>query len=162
MGVKDAESVADHTFRTALIALLLGDLKGLDGELLVRMALIHDLPEAVLGDKTPTEYRTASSKEQAETAQLLKLAELLPRAIQRKFVQTWRTLSRAQSVEAKLLKEIDGFEMLLQAAEYAEQGYPMSKLKEFFESARRKIHDRDLRGMADTIVERLGSGKPGN
>lgn len=162
VGVKNPESVADHVFRTALIALLIGDVKGFNSELMIRMALIHDLPEAVLGNKTPTEYRNEATKKRAETIQMRKFANLLPKAIETRFMETWRMLSRGKCVEAKLVKEIDRFEMLLQAAEYAQQGYSMSSLKEFFESASREIHDEDLKEMALGVMKSLESAEPGD
>ena len=56
-GVPDPESVADHSFRVALLTLVLADLKGLDALKAVRMALIHDLGEAETGDLTPARRR---------------------------------------------------------------------------------------------------------
>ncbi|MFN3621922.1 MAG: HD domain-containing protein, partial [Nitrososphaerales archaeon] len=51
--IVDAESVADHSFRVGLAAMLLSDLIGLDTIKVVRMALIHDLAESVIGDLMP-------------------------------------------------------------------------------------------------------------
>jgi HD superfamily phosphodiesterase len=42
-GIPNPESVADHTFRTVLLAMLLGDSRHFDTEKMMRMALIHDL-----------------------------------------------------------------------------------------------------------------------
>ena len=50
------ESVADHVFMTTLITLALEDHwreQGLDANKMIKMALIHDLPEALTGDITP-------------------------------------------------------------------------------------------------------------
>ena len=42
VGVEKPESVADHSFACAILAMCLGDLKGLDTEKLIRLALLHD------------------------------------------------------------------------------------------------------------------------
>ncbi len=44
LGLAHPESVADHTYRTALMALVLSDSRGLDTANAVRLALLHDLP----------------------------------------------------------------------------------------------------------------------
>ncbi|MEU4428347.1 HD domain-containing protein [Actinoplanes sp. NPDC024001] len=44
------ESVADHSFRTALIAMTLAAMAGADPDRAATLALLHDLPEARLGD----------------------------------------------------------------------------------------------------------------
>ena len=46
------ESVAEHSYRTAMIAFVLVRLDGdgLDADRILRMALLHDLPEARTGD----------------------------------------------------------------------------------------------------------------
>ena len=49
-GVKDVESVAEHTWRVALMALILAPQLGLDQLKLTKMALVHDLGEASIGD----------------------------------------------------------------------------------------------------------------
>ena len=45
-GVKRPESVAEHSYKTAVFAMVLADLQGLDAERAMRMALIYDLAEA--------------------------------------------------------------------------------------------------------------------
>ncbi|WP_430792031.1 HD domain-containing protein [Actinoplanes sp. G11-F43] len=44
------ESVADHSFRTAVIAMTLAATSGADPDRAATLALLHDLPEARLGD----------------------------------------------------------------------------------------------------------------
>ena len=50
-GVTEPESVADHSFRTALLALVLARDDSFDRGRCVAMALVHDLAEAVVGDR---------------------------------------------------------------------------------------------------------------
>src|SRR5436309_8629270 len=52
-GVPDAESVADHSYRVALLAWALARRRGLDAERAMLIGLVHDLAEAELGDETP-------------------------------------------------------------------------------------------------------------
>lgn len=44
------DTIASHSFRTAIISYLLADLEGVDKEKVLKMALFHDIPEARTGD----------------------------------------------------------------------------------------------------------------
>ena len=50
--VKDPESVAEHSFRVSVLAMVLTDKLGydLDKNKLIKMALLHDLGEVITGD----------------------------------------------------------------------------------------------------------------
>src|SRR5439155_1047370 len=52
-GIPNAESVADHTFRAMVMAWVLGARAGLDTNRLLKLMLLHDLPEGEAGDATP-------------------------------------------------------------------------------------------------------------
>ncbi|MDP2973712.1 MAG: HD domain-containing protein, partial [Candidatus Diapherotrites archaeon] len=68
-GVKDSESVADHSFMLALMAMLFAEEEKLDANKAMRMALVHDLPEALCGDiasRAKEEQQQCSNKEKHE------------------------------------------------------------------------------------------------
>jgi putative hydrolase of HD superfamily len=52
-GISSAESVADHSFSLSVMAMVFSDLKGLNTERAVKMAIIHDLAESITGDIIP-------------------------------------------------------------------------------------------------------------
>src|SRR5215212_2028227 len=52
-GIEPAESVADHSYRATMMAWALGQRAGLNTDRLVKIMLVHDLPEAEVGDATP-------------------------------------------------------------------------------------------------------------
>lgn len=64
--IPNPETVADHSFRTAFIAMILGDILKLDTAKLMRMALIHDIAEIVTGDITPDNNITNKEKQEKE------------------------------------------------------------------------------------------------
>lgn len=66
MGVDNAETVACHMYRVALMAMVLRD-NGLDVARCVQMALVHDLAEAIVGDITPRCGVSRERKRQLET-----------------------------------------------------------------------------------------------
>ena len=84
----EVESVAEHTWRLALMATLLApQFPDVDGARLVRMCLIHDLGEAIGGDVPAPEQarRRASGEEEGKAAgerrDLLTLLRPLPQSL---------------------------------------------------------------------------------
>ncbi|KAJ2043625.1 HD domain-containing protein 2, partial [Coemansia sp. RSA 2673] len=51
-GIKAPESIADHMHRMGIMAMLVDD-RTLDQAKCVKMAIVHDLAEALVGDITP-------------------------------------------------------------------------------------------------------------
>jgi len=123
-GIKDCESVADHSFRVALIALVLGELvEGVDRDKLLRMALLHELPESIVTDLPLAAVRVIG-REVKQRAEREAWTQLLPPGRQ---LDEWRALwnefEAGESLEAKLTRAADKLEMLLQAYEYERVGY---------------------------------------
>ena len=77
LGMARPESVADHSYRTALITLIFSDSQGLDTAKALRLALLHDLPEAIVGDAMPEE-RSGRRKIEMETKAMAELLAELP------------------------------------------------------------------------------------
>ncbi len=152
VGVKSPESVADHTFRTVLLAMLLGDLRRLDTEKMMRMALIHDLAESLIGDiMSDDDASGVGDKGGKEEAALQELLSSLPDRLREDYLELWRELRSCGSVEARLVSDADKFEMALQASEYGDEGYSKDALSEFKTSAMRWVKDAQMR----RLIERL-------
>ena len=65
-GISTSKSVADHTFRIALLTLTLGFLKQLRGQVInlekaLSLSLLHDLPESSMGDLDPETKKILSN-----------------------------------------------------------------------------------------------------
>lgn len=115
------ESVAEHTWRVALMATLLApQFLDVDAARLVRMCLIHDLGEAIGGDiPAPEQARRRAEgnnegKSAAERRDLLTLLEPLPQAVRDEITALWDEYESAQTPEAKLAKALDKLETILQ------------------------------------------------
>ena len=151
VGVANPESVADHTFRMVLLAMLLGDLRGLDTEKMMRLALIHDLGESLTGDITPLDSDRIETKEKEENTAIEKIFSNLPSKLKEKYLQLWGELKSGLSIEAKLISEMDKLEMALQASEYMEEGYSKEILSEFKISAINRVNDSEIIDMVRSI-----------
>ena len=63
VGIEHPESVADHSYSAAVMAMVFSDLKKLDTKKILKMALLHDLSESITGDFTPEEISKNNKKE---------------------------------------------------------------------------------------------------
>jgi putative hydrolase of HD superfamily len=110
-----AESVAEHTWRLCLMAMVLyGRAESVDLARLLKMCVIHDLGEAIGGDVPAPAQVAGSPKAGQERADLLALVEPLPAAGQREILELWDEYEAASSPEAKLAKGLDKLETILQ------------------------------------------------
>ena len=133
VGVYHPESVADHTFRTAFLCMLYADIEALDPLKLLRMALIHDLHEAVIGDLTPSQ-KTAETKENEETA-INQILSLLPKMLRENYLAVWNEYEEGKTREAKAVRQLEKIELAIQAKEYEKLGSPSKSLERFIKSA---------------------------
>ncbi|HEU5304837.1 MAG TPA: HD domain-containing protein [Gemmatimonadales bacterium] len=111
----ERESVAEHTWRLCLMAMLLyGRTPGIDLARLLKMCLIHDLGEAIGGDVPAPAQQAGTSKAGQERADLVELTAPLPQALRREILELWDEYERATSPEARLAKGLDKLETILQ------------------------------------------------
>ncbi|GAB4441105.1 MAG: HD domain-containing protein [Chloroflexi bacterium OHK40] len=131
-GLRDVESVAEHSFGVATLALIVGDLHpGLDRGRLLAIALLHDLAEALVGDLPASARRLfgAVAKHAAERQAMVELLGALPQGDG--YLALWEEYSQGSSPEARLIKALDQLEMLGQTLAYEQAG--ARNLDEFWE-----------------------------
>ena len=106
------ESVAEHCWRLAVMALLVTDeFPEVDSKKLVTMCLIHDFGEALTGD-IPSFAKTKADEENEEIA-ISKLLEALPEHIALEFRALFNEMAELHTEEAKLFKALDNLESIL-------------------------------------------------
>jgi putative hydrolases of HD superfamily len=110
------ESVAEHTWRLCLMAMVLRPaFPDVDFEKLVKICIVHDLGEAIGGDiPAPEQARRGASKSDDERRDLLTLLEPLPEAQRSEILGLWDEYESAKSPEARLAKGLDKLETILQ------------------------------------------------
>jgi putative hydrolase of HD superfamily len=121
-GVKDPESVAEHTFRTAAIAYLLARLEGADSGKAVLMALFHDLPETRTNDAHRIVRRYADWRNVDKKA-IGEQSNRLPDEVANQVVSLFEEFEKEVSSEAKVVRDADLLECIVQAREYQALGY---------------------------------------
>ena len=107
------ESVAEHSWRIALMAMLIApEFPEADMDKVIRMCLIHDLGEAFTGD-IPTFYKTEADTEK-EDAVFDAWVKTLPEETAREFSALLVEMNALETVEAKIYKALDKMEAVIQ------------------------------------------------
>ena len=111
------ESVAEHSWRAALMAFLMkeelaAEFPEADMDKVIRMCLIHDLGEAFTGD-IPTFVKTDDDRK-TEDIMLENWLETLPGEAAREMAELFSEMNERRTPEARIFKAIDGLEALIQ------------------------------------------------
>ncbi|XP_044471084.1 5'-deoxynucleotidase HDDC2-like [Mangifera indica] len=151
--VKDPESIADHMYRMGLMGLIMAEIPGVDRDKCIKMAIVHDIAEAIVGDITPSDGISKAEKSQREREALDHMCKLLGgEARAQEIRELWMEYEENSSAEAKIVKDFDKAEMILQALEYEnEQG---KDLDEFFQSTAGKFQTKLRKTWAKEIASR--------
>ena len=107
------ESVAEHSWRVSLMALLLkGEFPEADMDKVVKMCLVHDLGECFTGD-IPTFIKTDADRD-VEDSLLARWVHSLPPEVAGELDALFREMDAQETLEAKLYKSLDKLEALVQ------------------------------------------------
>ena len=109
------ESVAEHSWRLALMAMLLSgeeEFRQVKMDRVIRMCLIHDLGEAFTGDIPAFEKKL--SEEKVEEQIFAQWVAAFPQPQKEAFQSLLEEMAALESVEAKLYKALDKLEALIQ------------------------------------------------
>ncbi|KAF8909932.1 HD domain-containing protein [Mucidula mucida] len=156
-GIPGAESISDHMYRMAVLAMCTSD-QTLDVSKCVMMALVHDLAEAQVGDITPREGISKAEKHRLEEEAMHNfMHEMLhdsPAA--QRMEALWKEYEAGETPEARFVKDLDRFEMASQASEY-EKADPTKDLQTFFDSSIPNIRHEEVRGWGASLLEERNS-----
>lgn len=107
------ESVAEHSWRLALMAFLVKDeFPNINIDKVIRMCLFHDIGEAVTGD-IPAFEKTRQHKE-IESDVVSKLFEGLPEYYNDELKALFAEMEEQKTTEARLYKALDRIEAVIQ------------------------------------------------
>lgn len=121
IGPESCETVAEHTFGNAMLCLLvLPQFPELDQLAVLKMALIHDVGEAYIGDFTPLDDIPVEKKKAMEADALRKIFSKLDQG--EELIALWQQYEAQETPEAQLVKQIDRLEFAFQASVYEHQG----------------------------------------
>lgn len=153
------ESVAEHSMRTAVAAILMADLAQLNGikvnvERTIKMAVLHDMAEALVADidKESLKYLGSKGEEIKKTIESKAIDEILSQLPSTRLGQSYAELLKEyrerKTVEAKIVKAADKLETAIQALEYKVSEH------EFLTDAKKALMQLDAK-TSGFIIEEL-------
>lgn len=109
------ESVAEHTWRMALMAIVLHQNLKNKPDLLktLKMVLVHDLGEIYAGDIWAFK-KAKANKLKLEEAAIKKIVKSLEPKIRKELIKLWQEAEAGNTKEAKFVKALDRLEVLIQ------------------------------------------------
>jgi putative hydrolase of HD superfamily len=120
--VENPESVAEHSFRTAVVAFILARMEGLgeaDANRLCTAGVFHDMHEARIGDMHKITARYIQVERELEKKVEREQVEGMPPAIRDSIIGALALSEK----ERAILKDADYLECAFQAKEYLDIGY---------------------------------------
>lgn len=141
--VPDPESVADHSLALAALAALEARRRGLDPGRAALLAVFHDLPESIAGDRVPGELPPDEKRKRERDAARQIDAEA---AAGGWLLEIWNEFESGSSPEARLVRSLDRAEAALQGLAYARQGRgERAALLDLAGRCRARVDDDELR-----------------
>ncbi|XP_018598033.1 5'-deoxynucleotidase HDDC2 [Scleropages formosus] len=163
--VKNPESVSDHMYRMAVMALTLAD-ESFDKSRCIKLALVHDMAECIVGDIAPADNVSKEEKHRREEDAMKHLTSLLKDSVRKEIYELWEEYESQLSPEARLVKELDQLEMVLQAHEYEELENNPGKMQEFFDTTQGRFHNPEVLQLVNSLNQEraahLEAGKGGS
>ena len=135
----------------SVMSMVLSDMKSLDSEKVLKMAILHDWAESKIGDFMP-EQIGYDKKSELENYAMSEILESLPEKIQNDYQNLWNEFLLRDTQESKLVHELDKLEMALQAKIYEKEVDP-ERVKPFIISAVEQIIDPDVKKVLMDILK---------
>ena len=152
LSIENPESVADHSYSMAIMAMIISDLENYDSEKILKMTLLHDLAESKIGDITP-EQMTPENKMEIENKAFDEIIGKLPDTLQSQYNPIWKEYQDNITKESQFVHQIDKLEMALQAKIYQKNIEIIDNIEPFLESAKSSITDEKLKELFTKIID---------
>ena len=142
VGIDKPESVAAHSWGLAMLCMEWAPKSHIQLDLtkVLKLALIHDIPEVITGDITPHDNIPVAHK---HTQELQAAKALLPPEL----FELWQEYLNGNTPEAHFVHQMDKIDMAIQAKVYQN----LTNTDEFIDSAYRKL-DTEYKQILTTIL----------
>jgi putative hydrolase of HD superfamily len=147
-GVGDPESIAEHSFRTAIIGTVLAGMEGADPARVALLCLLHDTQETRIGDipHIGRHYLTAADNEAVTADQVSACPPAVADAIESAVAE----YEAGETLEAVVARDADKLECLIQAVEYRHQG--TDTVQPWIDSSRSALKTAAAHRLADAAL----------
>lgn len=132
VGIPHDESVAEHSFRCAVIGFILAHMEGADTAKVLKMTLFNDLHEARITDMHKMAHKYVDVRD-AEKKAFGEQIEKLEEGIKEDLEEMRREHDEQDTLESLVARDADILECLIQAKEYVDLGF--RNAEKFFKKA---------------------------
>ncbi|MFH1447998.1 MAG: HD domain-containing protein [Candidatus Micrarchaeota archaeon] len=144
IGITEPESIAEHSFRTAVIGMVLAKLEHADEKRVLKMCLFHDLEETRLGDLHKINKIYLKPRKNA----YVDILGGLP--FRKELTELLDEFKEGKTNDSQVARDADKLEMILQAKEYLDVGN--SYVKEWITSGMAKLKTKSAKKLSKRII----------
>ncbi|MEU4790568.1 HD domain-containing protein [Micromonospora tulbaghiae] len=147
-GVKQPESIAEHSFRTALIGMMLAAMEGADPARVSMLCVLHDTQETRITDipHIAKRYLTAAPNTAVTADQVADC----PPDVAHVITAAVAEYEAGETLEAIVARDADKLECLVQAVEYRHQG--VADVQRWIDSSRAALKTASAHRLADAAL----------
>ncbi|XP_060067404.1 5'-deoxynucleotidase HDDC2-like [Ylistrum balloti] len=149
--VNNPESVSDHMYRMAMLSFLVDPKAGINKDRCIKMSLVHDMAESIVGDLTPADKVSKEEKFVREEKAMQHITSLVGEEVSQEILCLWKEYESQSTAEARFVKDLDKFEMILQATEYEQLETRPKALQEFFDSTNGKFQSPQVKEWVEEL-----------
>ena len=152
-GVRDPESVAEHSYRVGVLAFVIAACEGANADRAATLGLFHDLPESRIADvpSVGKKYVATSPPHDIAADQTAGLPTELAARIVAAVDEHESAKTPDATAESRCSRDADKLECLLQAREYQQQGY--TELDEWVRSSAEAMTTATGKALAQAAIE---------
>ncbi|MFG1779997.1 HD family hydrolase [Micromonospora sp. NPDC049051] len=147
-GVKQPESIAEHSFRTALIGMMLAAMEGADPARVSMLCVLHDTQETRVTDipHIAKRYLTAVPNTTVTADQVAACPPVVADTIAAAVAE----YEAGETLESVVARDADKLECLVQAVEYRHQG--VGDVQRWIDSSRAALKTGSAHRLADAAL----------
>jgi len=149
IGVREPESVAEHSFGAAIVGMLLARLEKADEGKVLKLCLIHDLHELRMGDLNKLNKRYVKADERKAFAET---TEMLGASMKNEMRSLFAEYLAGKTLEARIARDADALDMMLEAKLLVDTGNRYAK--DWIRSAWEKITTESGKKLGREIEKR--------
>ncbi|MEW2494028.1 HD domain-containing protein [Streptomyces nodosus] len=149
-GVRTPETVAEHSWRTSLIASVIAKLEGADPARAALFAVWHDTGETRTGDVNYLGKKYTDGEADPRDIAADQTTSM-PEAVAELVTEVIGAYEDRDTLEAICARDADKLECMLQGIEYRSQGY--ENAQRWIDNSRGRITTKSGQALADAILE---------
>ncbi|MGW1783071.1 HD domain-containing protein [Streptomyces sp. NPDC002143] len=148
-GVRQPETVAEHSWRTSLIASVIAVMEGADPSRAALLAVWHDTGETRTGDVNHLGKKYTEGEADPRDIAADQVAGM-PAAVAEAVTEIIGAYEARDTLEADCARDADKLECMIQGIEYRDQGY--ANAQRWIDNSRGRITTKSGQALADAVL----------